>query len=284
MLSRLLRSAQKSLGRVRAPATVPIAPELWQRQTAALALLAQRSIGERERLRVLCAQFLAGKSINGAAGLVVTADMELHIAVQACLPILNLGLHWYEGWREIVVYPARFRVRRTVHDEDGLAYEMDEELSGEAWQGGPVVLSWADASPASPGEIARAAFVGNVVIHEFAHKLDLIDGEADGVPPFDRRIHPRLDRPHWERVLDDAYGRFCEEMDLVEAAIPRDVDPESDVADRYYAHLPLDPYAATDEGEFFAVSSEMYFLDPERIRAAFPEWHALLREFYEAGS
>lgn len=286
MLGRFLRSVQKTLELARAPAAAAISPDLWQRQLAALTLLERRSEAERERLRLVCAQFLASKSIHGAGGLAITPEMELHIAAQACLPILNLGLQWYEGWREIVVYPARFRVRRTVHGEDGLSYEMDDELSGEAWRGGPVVLSWADASGQDGDDRedrSAGTVASNVVIHEFAHKLDLIDGIADGVPPFDRRIHPSLERTHWEHVLEEAYERFCEEIDLIEAEIPHDVDPESPAAERYFAHLPLDPYAATDTGEFFAVSSETYFLEPGRLQVAFPEWHALLRAFYETG-
>ena len=103
--------------------------------------------------------------------------MRVAIAAQACLPILELGLDWYAGWTGIVVYPGDFRVRRTETDEDGVVHEWDDELAGEAMPGGPVVLSW-DAAANDP-QI-------NVVIHEFAHKLDMLNGAADGVPP----LHP----------------------------------------------------------------------------------------------
>lgn len=249
---------------------------LWLDQLQAMPWL-RLDETERGALRDACAGFLGGKSITGAAGLEITTAMQLHIAAQACVPILRLGLHWYRGWSGIVVYPATFRVRRVVPDADGLVQEVDAELAGEAWDGGPVVLSWADASGDAP-------FGGNVVIHEFAHKIDLLDGEPDGIPPFDARLHAGLDRATWAQTLEDAYERFCAELDLVDAAIPPDVDPESAAAEPYYAHLPLDPYAGTDPGEFFAVSSEAFFLRPAPLAAAFPAWHDLLQRFYRPGA
>ena len=110
--------------------------------------------------------------------------MRVSIAAQACLPILELGLDWYAGLTGIVVYPGDFRVRRKEVDEDGVVHEWDDELAGEAMPGGPVVLSW-DALPT-----IRAM---NVVIHEFAHKLDMLNGAADGVPP----LHAGMSRKAW---------------------------------------------------------------------------------------
>jgi hypothetical protein len=264
MLSGLLR-------RLRRPG-VPIPQDLWEAQLRALPHFGPWEAGEPEQLRALCSRFLAEKSITGVAGLRITAPMQLHIAAQACIPILRLGLHWYGGWSGVVVYPAAFRVRRRVHRPGGLVEEYDAELSGEAWDGGPVVLSWRDAAGDAPQ--------GNVVVHEFAHKLDLLDGVADGVPPFDRRLHPGLAHGPWERTLEDAYGRFCAELDLIDAELPRDVDPDSAAADPYYDRLPLDAYAGTDPAEFFAVSSEAFFVNPAPMAAAFPAWHELLRRFY----
>jgi Mlc titration factor MtfA (ptsG expression regulator) len=265
--------------------SVEIPEALWAEELRALPLLHQLDAPVLQRLRALCGRFLAEKTMIGAAGLQLSAPMELHIATQACLPILHLGLRWYRGWRGIVVYPAAFRVRRKVHEESGLVHEIDADLTGEAWKGGPVVLSW-EAAAADPLRSSDRPHgpASNVVIHEFAHKLDLLDGDADGTPPFDRRVHGDLDRATWQKVLDDAFERFCAELDLVEGEIAPNVDPDSVDADRYYAHLPLDPYAATDTAEFFAVSSEAYFLRPEQIRAAFPPWYELLHRFYRGGT
>jgi len=274
---------RKLLQRFVGTRAVQIPDALWEAQLHRFGPLAGLDAHQRARLRELCAQFLAVKSMTGAAGLALDAQMELHIAAQACLPVLGLGLDWYRGWNGIVVYPARFRVRRRVQEDNGLEHEMDDELAGEAWDGGPVVLSWHDSAPpgtgTGPGADERA-LPGNVVIHEFAHTIDLLDGIADGIPPLDRRLHAGLDRAQWAAVLDDAFERFCAGLDMAESDIPGDVDPESAAAERYYAHLPIDPYAATDPAEFFAVSSEALFTAPLPLRDAFPQWHALLSRFY----
>ena len=271
MLARLL----DSLG----AATVEIPAALWQQTLAALPFLQRLDAADQAALRQLCGRLLATKVMTGAGGLELTADMQVSIAAQACLPILKLGIDWYRGWSGIVVYPSEYVARRRVQDEDGLVHEYDETAAGESWEAGPVVVSWsqeADGPAADPAH--GAAF--NVVIHEFAHKLDLLNGGADGLPALDRRTHPQLQPERWRRVLDDAYQRFCAAVDLVESELPPDVDPESSAADPYYARLPLDPYAAQDEAEFFAVSSEAFFSDPERLRDAYAEWYRLLAGFY----
>jgi len=129
------------------------------------------------KLKDLALLFLAEKQFTAAHGFELTDAMRVSIAAQACLPILELGLDWYRGWTGIVVYPGDFRVRRSEVDEDGVVHEWDDELAGEAMPGGPVVISW-DAA-------AYDSHI-NVVIHEFAHKLDMLDGVADGMPP----LHP----------------------------------------------------------------------------------------------
>ena len=92
--------------------------------------------------------------------------------------------------------------------------------------------------------------------------------------------HPDLKPKVWRQVLDDSLDRFIAALDAVEAAIPHDVDPESEEADAWYGQLPMDPYAATDEAEFFAVSSEHFFVDPIPMQQALPEWYGLLRAYY----
>jgi hypothetical protein len=114
--------------------------------------------------------------------------------------------------------------------------------------GGPVVLSW-DALARDP-EI-------NVVIHEFAHKLDMLNGTADGLPP----LHPGMDRAAWIRVFDQAYEGFCD-------AVDRDKDTW------------LDPYAAEHLSEFFAVISEAFFREPRETRRRYPDVYDQLRAFY----
>jgi MtfA peptidase len=255
--------------------SVAIPDALWASTLASLPFVARLSTNEREQLRMLAAQLLVDKQMSAAAGLELTSAMQVNIAVQACLPVLNLGLDWYRGWKSIVVYPNEFLVPRSVTDDDGVVHEYVEPIAGEAWDGGPLVLSWEDAQQSATG--AGAAY--SVVIHEFVHKIDLLDGEADGVPPF-LATHKPLSLDRWRSVLHQSFDRFVEELDLIDDEMPDDLDPESDEVDRHYAHLPLDPYAAHDEAEFFAVSSETFFVDPSRLHDAFPEWYALLAQFF----
>jgi Mlc titration factor MtfA (ptsG expression regulator) len=216
---------------------------LWARATRAL-----RFIPNTPKLRELALLFLAEKQFTGAHHLEVTDLMRVSIAAQACLPILELGLDWYAGFTGIVVYPGDFRVRRKEVDEHGVVHEWDDELAGEAMPGGPVVLSW-DAMTNDPAM--------NVVIHEFAHKLDMLSGAADGVPP----LHAGMSRKAWLKAFDAAYQGFCD-------AVDRDKETW------------LDPYAAEHESEFFAVISEAFFTDPAQTKRRYPDVYDQLKLFY----
>ena len=216
---------------------------LWRRATGGLAFLPASA-----KLRELALLFLAEKEFSGAHGLGISDEMRLSISAQACLPVLELGLDWYSGWHGVVVYPGDFRVKRTESDEDGVVHEWDDELAGEAMPGGPVVLSW-DALANDPSM--------NVVIHEFAHKLDMLDGSADGVPP----LHPGMARAAWVAAFREAYQGFCD-------AVERDKETW------------LDPYAAEHESEFFAVISEAFFTDPDETRRRYPDVYDQLKLFY----
>jgi MtfA peptidase len=268
------------LGRFARDSASVIPDAIWRVGVDSLPGRARFSADDLDRLRALCGALLAQKSMAGAGGLQLDATIQVRIAVQACLPILNLGLPWYRGWSQIVVYPAEFKVPRRMTDDDGVVHEYTDELSGESWDGGPLLLSWADVESSGGTLPSGRANAYNVVIHEFAHKLDQLDGDADGMPPFDRRLHPGLDRAAWMRDLDDAFDRFGWELEMIDRSLPHDVDPESDEAARFYAGLPLDPYAAHDPGEFFAVSSETFFVAPHELRDAFPAWYGQLAAFY----
>lgn len=243
----------------------------WLEALGAHHFLSGLSAEESAALRQRVAWLLASKSFTGVHGLIISDQIRLSIAVQAALPVLHLDLAVYEGWTEIVVYPGGFLIPRTDVDENGVVHEYVQEASGEAWEGGPVILSWEDSS----GGLADGT---NVVIHEFAHKLDLYAGEADGMPSLS--AHRELAPARWRQVLDDAFDRFERALTLVEEAIPADVDPESQEGAAWFDTLPLDPYAATDKAEFFAVSSEAFFVDPAPLASALPEWYGLLALYY----
>jgi Mlc titration factor MtfA (ptsG expression regulator) len=221
---------------------------LWLSATGKLAFINRLSADEREKLKQLVILFLAEKQFAGAHDIDVTDEMRVSIAAQACLPILELGLDWYSGWSGIVIYPGDFRVKRSEVDEAGVLHEWDDELAGEAMPGGPVVLSW-DAAANDP-QI-------NVVIHEFAHKLDMLNGEPNGVPP----LHPGMDRRAWAAAFDEALRGFCD-------ALERGRDTW------------LDPYAAEHPSEFFAVISEAFFEDPRETKRRYPDVYEQLQLFY----
>ncbi|NYT36037.1 zinc-dependent peptidase [Allopusillimonas soli] len=248
-----------------------ISDDNWKASLQRHDFLAGLSPEEEHALRQRAAWLLASKTFSGAGGLVPTDGIMLSVAIQAALPILALDPRLYEGWTEIILYPGGFLIPRVDMDEAGIVHEYVQEASGEAWEGGPVILSWED-SDADPGRGT------NVVIHEFAHKLDLYAGEADGMPSLG--AHPDMRAGVWRTILQASFEQFNQALTEIEDAIPHDVDPESEAADPWFAGLPLDPYAATDEAEFFAVSSEAFFVSPEPLARCLPDWFALLRQYY----
>jgi Mlc titration factor MtfA (ptsG expression regulator) len=222
---------------------------LWDEVEATLPYLGHLTPDERARLRQLARGFIAEKQWSGAQGLHLTPRIQLGIALQACLPILHLGLDWYAGWVGIVVYPGDFVIPRQVIDDDGVVHEYDDDVMGEAWYGGPVLISWFE----HPEDTAGI----NVVIHEFAHKLDMKSGEADGVPP----MHQGMSRQRWIDVMSHALEDFRQRVDSGEETL-------------------LDPYAAELPTEFFAVTSEAFFEDPAMLVSEYPDVHEQLKLFY----
>jgi MtfA peptidase len=222
---------------------------LWKRVAAGLSFLRGLSEEDTVRLKQLVVLFLAEKEMHGAHGLQLTDEVRLSIAIQACLPILNLGLDVYEGWVGVVVYPGEFRVQKEEVDADGVVHTFEDELAGEAWPGGPVILSWEDVGMAERGY--------NVVIHEFAHKIHM-DGGGDEDFPTARK---GMDAATWRRTLEEAYERFCTEVDSGEPTF-------------------IDPYAAEHPAEFFAVMSEAFFTESAVLARDWPELYEQLALFY----
>ncbi len=241
-----------------------IADDIWQATLDGLPFLGYLDAPDLARLRETTSLFIAQKSFSTAHGLELTDRMIVGIAVQASLPILNLGLELYRGWVGIVVYPGEFVIRKTVEDEDGVVHEVEHDASGEAWEGGPVILSWEDAQMTD----ARDAY--NVVIHEFAHKIDMLNGETDGHPPLFKRWHAPLGPDEWAAVFDSAYDRFCAQVDAV---------PKRRWG-RFERESLIDPYAADHPSEFFAVCSEALFAQPRAFEAEYPELYRLLARYY----
>jgi Mlc titration factor MtfA (ptsG expression regulator) len=235
----------------------PIPEALWQSVLDGYPFLRQSSHAATQRLRLLAAQFLAEKEFHGAQGLVIDDEIALCISAQAVLPVLHLGLRWYDDFVGIVVHPDQVVARRKAQDDTGVVHEWDEVLAGEAMEDGPVMLSWTDVR--ASGTSADAGY--NVVVHEFIHKIDMRDGAANGCPPL-----PRARRKDWLATIQAEYERFREQVL---------------VAERFSGEPPwLDAYGAENPGEFFAVAGEAYFVNRPRFGADFPRLVDLFDGFF----
>ena len=243
--------AFKSWRRQRILARSTLDDASWSAIAARYPFMRALSAADRARLREWVVLFLHQKTIEGAAGLAVDDGMRACIAAQACMLILNLDLDYYRGWVDVIVYPDEFVAEYDYVDEDGIAHHVREPMSGESWLAGPVVLSWADAAE-SGGETGY-----NVVIHEFAHKLDMLNGDANGFPP----LHGDMSRAGWSRTFSAAYEDFSRRLETGE-------EPA------------IDPYAAESPAEFFAVLSEAFFEIPRVVREDYPEVYGQLAAFY----
>jgi len=254
------------LRRIRPAPRIP--DEAWQATLARYRFLAERSPADVERLRELAAEFLRDKRFHGAHGFVISDEVALAIAAQAVLPVLHLkgGLAWYDDFVGVVVHPSEAVAQRTTVDATGVVHEYEEIVAGEAMDRGPVMLSWQDVL--ASGATRDEGY--NVVIHEFAHKIDMRGGAADGCPPLPRGFrstsNPRDARAAWLAVLKPAFDTFRE---------------KTIVAERFGGDQPwLDAYGAQSTGEFFAVACEAYFVNRERLRNDFAELVELFDEFF----
>lgn len=232
---------------------------LWHATLAHHPFLAQLSGAEQAHLRALSGRFLAQKEFHGAQGLLITDQIAVAIAAQACLPVLHLGLAWYDDFVGIVVHPGQMLARREMTDDSGVVHRYSEVLAGEAMERGPVTLSWQDVAAAG----ASAGQGYNVVIHEFVHKIDMRDGAPNGCPP----LPSRAAHAAWQAVLKPTYEAFCEKVAI---------------AERFGGESPwLDRYGAESPTEFFAVACEAYFVNRPRFTQDFAELTPLFDEFFK---
>lgn len=217
------------------------------------ALYTRLSESDRLELQSHVQVFLDEKRYEGCGGLEMTDEIRVTIAAQACLLLLHRETDYYPAMVSIFVYPSLFVAGVEEMDETGIVSQYEDDLSGEAWDRGPVVLSWEDALMSARGEDEGY----NSVIHEFAHQLDIENGAIDGVP--------RLDGPEryesWEKALSAAFDRF-------EKKIGAGRDSE------------VDEYALEGPDEFFAVVTEHFFHTPGRLRAEFPDVYNELKAYF----
>ncbi len=232
----------------------PIPYDLWRTVSQNIAILRHLTPVERAHLRVLSTLFLYKKTITGTADLVMTDRMKLCIAIQSCLLVLHLGLHYLDGWVQIIVYPGQFRVQRDITDAAGVVHHEDKVLIGESWSQGPVIVSWQ-----SIAQDMHAPFRGhNVIIHEIAHKLDMFNGAADGLPPLVSRQAVQA----WIADLSQVYETLHHQLQ------------------QHHPSL-INAYAGTSPSEFFAVVSEYFFSAPTILFHHFPTVYRHLQQFYQ---
>jgi len=223
----------------------------WEAAFLSLPLLAGLNKDEKQKLKELSILFIERKSFSGAHDLHVTLPMVLIISLQACLPILNLNLDAYDGWTSIIIYPAGFSPERKVVDEYGVTHYEKNNLAGESWLRGPVILAW--------DETERAGIIdgSNLVIHEFAHKLDMVNGVANGFPA----IHADMHSNAWVEAFSSGFEKFQERCSHGKSS-------------------DIDCYGASSPAEFFAVLSEVFFERPELIQQHYPAIHDQLKQYY----
>ncbi len=232
----------------------PIPFDLWQQVVSQTKLLHNLSSVEKAKLRKLATLFIRKKTVTPARGFQLTDEMIVAIAAQASLPILKLGLDYYRGWVEVILYPGAFRVNHNSSDEAGITSNESQALSGEAWLRGPVILSWEDIEH----DMHSPHLGHNVVVHEFAHKLDMLNGRADGLPP----LHPRMNIEQWADALSHAYEILREQV-------------------AHHQRTRINAYGATTPAEFFSVISEYFFSAPNILNQHCPAVYLQLVQFYQ---
>lgn len=231
----------------------PLSDEQRRRLATAVPLCASLPAELRARHEGVVQVLLAEKHFEAAGGLELGEAMPLAIAAQAALLQLRESAEYYPGLDTILIYPEAFTVELSEPDEHGFVHEGSDERAGESWQRGVVVVSWRDAEREAT---KRDGY--NIVLHEFAHQLDDLSGEADGTPPLpSAELHDR-----WRAAFQAAFERHARSL-------------------RRRRQVLFDEDAAESPSEFFATAVELFFELPVDLKREFPQVHAALAEYLE---
>ncbi|HDY83333.1 MAG: hypothetical protein DRR04_11520 [Gammaproteobacteria bacterium] len=227
-------------------------------------LLARFGHRERLKLRILASEILWRKTFSPVRGMILTEAIKAYLATRIAIVIYALetpgrstALDWLRNWRELIVYPSAFSPHRQPitpigGNPLGLVLHTDPVEQGETSYQGPLVINWQDARPHALRQIPC-----QVLIHELAHKLDMLDGSSNGHPP----LHASMDQQLWHDTFQAAYIHLNRRVKM--------------------GRKPgLNPYAATNPAEFFAVCSEYFFASPGRLHAIYPQVYKQLSLFY----
>jgi hypothetical protein len=208
---------------------------------------------EREHLEDLIKVFIHEKHFEGCGGFVMTDEVKVTIAAQACLLLLNLEHNYYDELVSILVYPSGFNHKGMSRNESGMITEEEVPVSGLSSSGGVIVLSWPDTI----GGSKNTEDGNNVVFHEFAHQLDLLSGDVNGAPV----LSSRAQYSDWGRVLTREYKELQEDVSKHRKSVIR-------------------AYGATAPAEFFAVVTEIFFEKPRQLKEDHPELYEEFKEYY----
>ncbi len=209
---------------------------------------------QQRRLREMTQVFVAEKNWEGCRGLEITDEVKVTIAALACLLVLGQNNVYFDHVLSILVYPDPYVAKDVEITRAGVVIEGGQTRLGEAWWRGPVILSWSDVLSGGrrqqPGQ--------NLVFHEFAHQLDMMNGRTlDGTPPIESQQHFQ----RWVKVLQPEYER------LVHAC-------------RHGRRSFIDCYAATNVAEYFAVITEVFFENSRMLSSHLPHVYDILRDYY----
>ena len=208
---------------------------------------------DRTKLRQVLRVVLAEKNWEGCRGLELTDEICVTTAALASILILGFDDYYFDNVQTILIYPNAYIVTEEKAIADGVTMQQESDRLGEAHYRGPVILSWAEVQ-----ENGRAPGCGqNLVFHEFAHQLDMLNGAADGTPTLPTRDLAE----RWARIMDREYRRLQR-------------------AEERGRQTLLDPYGASDPAEFFAVSTECFFDAPQAMRDEYPTLYELFRDYY----
>jgi len=230
-------------------------PTTWRPIIEQSVPLARKLTGDEwSRLLWLVGGFVREKSFEGVDGLTVTEEMKVIVAAQACLLLLHLDMGPFPRVRSIILYPGTFVPKAPLLDRH-VRVEPEHErapLLGEALRG-VIVLSWESVQQ----HLAESRDGHNVVLHEFAHELDLEDGYVDGIPLLEAPSSTRV----WARVLRERFEELQRKTRNGEADL-------------------LNAYGASNRAEFFAVATELFFERPVEMRERYPDLYRELLGFY----
>lgn len=278
-----------------APRAADIPDQLWHDAIEKHPICHNLSAEQQAQLRNRTGEILARLYFEFVRGVPENDGLKLSVALQAALPVLQLGVHWYRSVRTIVLVPHEYEIEQSVVDEAGVIHEGTDTISGELGHQGPVVLSVPDVEASGWGEGY------NVVIHEMTHVLDATNGDLDGAPAFP----PGLSSEAWTTAMSEAYNDHIRRVERAErsAAAPRTSGnrnrgaagrgEDADAGAKHGRHHPavhghrrlpkppvLDPYAAEGAEEFFACAAELFFERPGRLRRAYPAVHEQFLAFF----